>query len=40
MFAHQDENEIRRAYNRATCWKERVDLMQKWADMLDAFRRL
>ena len=40
MLAHQDENEIRRTYNRATYWKERVDLMQKWADMLDAFRQM
>ena len=40
MLAHQDENAIRRAYNRSTYLKERVDLMQKWADMLDAFRLL
>jgi integrase len=39
-LAHQDENEIRRAYNRATYWPERVKLMQEWADMLDEFRRL
>lgn len=37
-LGHQSENEIRRAYNRATYWKERVALMQKWADMLDEFR--
>jgi integrase len=37
-LGHQAENAIRRAYNRATYWPERVALMQKWADMLDAFR--
>ena len=26
-LAHQDENEIRRAYNRASYWPERVKLM-------------
>ena len=36
---HQHQNAIRRTYNRATYWPERVALMQKWADMLDAFRR-
>lgn len=39
-LAHQDEDEIRRAYNRATYWPERVRLMQEWADMLDEFKRL
>jgi integrase len=38
-LAHQDENEIRRAYNRATYWPERVKLMQTWADLLDEFRQ-
>lgn len=38
-LAHQDENEIRRAYNRATYWPERVKLMQEWADLLDRFKR-
>jgi integrase len=37
-LAHQHENEIRRAYNRASYWKERVTMMQAWADMLDEFR--
>lgn len=37
-LGHQAENAIRRAYNRATYWPERVALMQKWADMLDAFK--
>ena len=39
-LAHQDENGIRRAYNRATYWPERVKLMQAWADMLDDFKKL
>ena len=40
MLGHQNENAVRRIYNRATYWPERVDLMQKWADMLDEFRKL
>jgi integrase len=39
-LAHQDENDIRRAYNRATYWPERVKLMEAWANMLDEFRKL
>jgi integrase len=38
-LAHQDRNAIRRAYNRATYWPERITLMQQWADMLDEFRQ-
>jgi integrase len=37
-LGHQDENEIRRVYNRAKYWPERVKLMQDWADLLDTFR--
>jgi integrase len=37
-LAHQDKNVIRRAYNRATYWPERVKLLQSWADLLDEFR--
>jgi integrase len=40
VLAHQDENEVRRAYNRAKYWLERVKLMQAWADLLDKFRAL
>jgi len=36
-LAHQDPNAVRRAYNRATYWDERVLLMQKWADLIDSF---
>lgn len=39
-LAHQDQNPVRRAYNRATYWLERVKLMQQWADMLDEFKTL
>ena len=38
-LAHQDEDEVRRAYNRATYLPERVKLMQEWADLLDQFRQ-
>ena len=37
-LGHQDEKETRRVYTRARYWRERVALMQKWADMLDEFR--
>lgn len=39
-LAHQDENDVRRAYNRASYWPERVKLLQEWADLLDSFRAL
>jgi SOS response regulatory protein OraA/RecX len=38
-LAHQDEDEVRRAYNRTTYLKERVTLMQEWADLLDQLRQ-
>ncbi len=37
-LAHQDEDEVRRAYNRAVYWPERVKMLQAWADLLDEFR--
>ena len=37
-LAHQDEDQVRRAYNRALYWPERVKLLQDWADLLDEFR--
>lgn len=37
-LGHQDENEVRRAYNRAKYWPERVEMMQTWADLLDSLR--
>ena len=39
VLAHQDRNAIRRAYNRATYFEQRVKLMQEWADLLDDLRR-
>lgn len=39
-LGHLDHNEVRRAYNRATYWPERVVLMQVWADLLDESRRM
>jgi integrase len=39
-LAHQDEDEVRRAYNRAKYWPQRVRLLQDWADLLDEFRKL
>lgn len=39
-LAHQDPNEIRRTYNRARFWRQRVELMQAWADLLDQFKAM
>lgn len=39
-LAHQDRDDVRRAYNRARYWNERVKLMQDWADLLDEFKTL
>ncbi|MCJ9749673.1 integrase arm-type DNA-binding domain-containing protein [Neorhizobium sp. BETTINA12A] len=38
QLAHLDTREVRRVYNRATYWNERVQMMQWWADMLDEQR--
>ncbi len=38
QLAHLDTREVRRIYNRATYWSERVQMMQWWADMLDEQR--
>ena len=37
-LAHQDKNQIRRTYNRATYFDQRVTLMQDCADLMDGFR--
>jgi integrase len=37
-LAHQDEDAVRAAYNRAQYWPQRVALLQSWADLLDEFR--
>lgn len=38
-LGHQDQNKIRRAYNRASYWPERIELMQAWADCIDQLKR-
>lgn len=38
QLAHVDGSKVRRIYNRATYWDERVLMMQWWADMLDEER--
>jgi integrase len=38
-LAHQEENEVRRIYNRAQYLPERKKLMQDWADLLDTFKK-
>lgn len=37
-LAHQDEDEVRAAYNRAKYLTERTKLLQDWADLLDSLR--
>ena len=36
QLAHEEPNRVKRAYNRAEYWSERVALMSRWADWLDA----
>jgi integrase len=38
QLAHLDGREVRRVYNRALYWEERVRMMQWWADLLDKLR--
>jgi integrase len=38
-LAHEDENKVRRTYNRARYWPERIVLLQVWADLLDEFKQ-
>lgn len=37
-LAHGDPDKVRRAYNRAQYWDERVSMMQWWADYLDRLK--
>ncbi|MGY3532601.1 tyrosine-type recombinase/integrase [Bradyrhizobium sp. USDA 4452] len=37
-LAHQEENEVRRAYLRSTFLPQRTKLMQQWADLLDSLK--
>ena len=39
QLAHQERSKVRRAYNRAQYWPERVELMQAWANHLDELRK-
>lgn len=39
QLAHLDGSKVRRIYNRANYWDERVRMMQWWADVLDEERR-
>lgn len=39
QLAHLDPQKVRRIYNRARYWEERVAMMQWWADFLDAIRK-
>ena len=38
QLAHQEPNAVRRAYNRADYLDERREMMQTWADLIDAWR--
>lgn len=38
QLAHLDSRAVRRIYNRAQYWDERVRIMQWWADLLDKLR--
>lgn len=37
-LAHQDDEAVRRAYNRGDFWQERVAMAQWWADEIDRLR--
>ncbi|MGK5070009.1 tyrosine-type recombinase/integrase [Janthinobacterium sp. RT4P48] len=39
QLAHAEPNAVRRAYNHATYFEERRVMMQKWADLLDEWRK-
>ena len=39
QLAHEDRNEVRSAYNRASWLPQRQELMQWWADHLDKLRQ-
>jgi integrase len=38
-LAHQDDDEMRRIYNRALYLPERKKLLQDWADLMDSFKK-
>jgi len=34
QLAHIEKNKVTAAYNRAEYWDERVEMMQRWADLI------
>jgi len=38
-LSHVDANAVRAAYDRGDRWRARVELMQTWADRIDAWER-
>jgi integrase len=38
QLAHEEQDAVRAAYNAAQHWRERVEMMQVWADYLDGLR--
>ncbi len=40
QLAHAPEDRIRAIYNRDRMWSDRVKLMQRWADMIDAMKMI
>ena len=40
QLAHKEKNKVTIAYNRAEYWDERVNMMQRWADLLDIQKTL
>jgi integrase len=39
QLAHVESNEVRRAYNRAQYWDQRVQMMRDWADIIAELRK-
>lgn len=35
QLSHEEKNKVKRAYNRAEFWEQRVEMMKCWADWLD-----
>lgn len=38
QLAHKEKSKINQAYNRAEYWDERVEMMQRWSDLIEANR--
>jgi integrase len=39
QLSHEEENKVKKAYNRAEFWADRVKLMTAWSEWLDAQMR-